>query len=282
MLRFLCLPLFFIACNAPVEKAEVIAVEQEAEVCQIKNANGETVEERFNPPKGFERGEVKSGSFAEYLRSLPLKVDGAPVKFYDGSVKPRSPHAAVIDLDVGTRDLQQCADAIMRLRGEYLFEKKEYDSIAFHFVNGFLAEYSRWAKGERISVRGNKTSWYAAAQTDYTHDNFMKYLNMVYSFASTLSLSKELKFKDFQNLDIGDVFIQGGAPGHAMIVVDLAENDKGEKAFLLAQSYMPAQSIHIVKNPENAMDSPWYILGDINSVLETPSWNFYLADLHSF
>ena len=51
-----------------------------------------------------------------------------------------------------------------------------------------------------------------------------------------------------ENIEIGDVFIQGGFPGHAIIVVDLAENEVGEKCFLVAQSYMPAQEIHVLKN----------------------------------
>ena len=34
-----------------------------------------------------------------------------------------------------------------------------------------------------------------------------------------------------------------------MIVADVAFNKKGEKIFILAQGYMPAQDIHIVKNP---------------------------------
>ena len=54
-------------------------------------------------------------------------------------------------------------------------------------------------------------------------------------------------------MQIGDVFIKGGFPGHAVVVLDMAENDRtGQRVFLLAQSYMPAQDIHIMKNPTNA------------------------------
>ncbi|MEL6922398.1 MAG: DUF4846 domain-containing protein, partial [Bacteroidota bacterium] len=77
-------------------------------------------------------------------------------------------------------------------------------------------------------------------------------------------------------------FIQGGFPGHAVIVVDMAENEAGEKLFLLAQSYMPAQDMHILKNPKNATASPWYALKDLSAELPTPEWNFSIADLHRF
>ena len=67
-----------------------------------------------------------------------------------------------------------------------------------------------------------------------------------------------------------------------MLVIDVAENEKGSKMFMLAQSYMPAQSVHIVKNPSNEDLSPWYAVDEIETTLETPAWNFYLFDLKSF
>jgi hypothetical protein len=121
------------------------------------------------------------------------------------------------------------------------------------------------------------------AGEDYSYKNFRKYLDMVFTYAGTLSLSKELQKKSLQDLKIGDVFVQGGSPGHAVIVVDLAVNDKtGDKVFLLAQSYMPAQSIHIIVNPNNSIISPWYALKDIKEELLTPEWTFTKNDLKQF
>jgi hypothetical protein len=42
---------------------------------------------------------------------------------------------------------------------------------------------------------------------------------------------------------VGDVFIRGGSPGHAMLVVDMGEDAAGRKIYLVAQSYMPSQLI---------------------------------------
>jgi hypothetical protein len=105
---------------------------------------------------------------------------------------------------------------------------------------------------------------------------------MVFAYAGTASLEKELKKVELREMEIGDVFIQGGSPGHAIIVVDMAENkNTGKKLFMLAQSYMPAQDIHVLKNPNNMNISPWYEL-DLGEVLNTPEWRFTKNNLKRF
>lgn len=34
-------------------------------------------------------------------------------------------------------------------------------------------------------------------------------------------------------MKIGDIFIKGGSLGYVVIIVDMVENDKGEKIFML-------------------------------------------------
>lgn len=85
-----------------------------------------------------------------------------------------------------------------------------------------------------------------------------------------------------QDMQPGDVFIKGGSPGHAVIVVDMATDVKtGKKMFMLAQSYMPAQEIQVLKNPNNSLLSPWYSL-DFGDNLETPEWDFTSKELKRF
>jgi hypothetical protein len=86
---------------------------------------------------------------------------------------------------------------------------------------------------------------------------------------------------NLSDMEAGDVFIQGGSPGHAVIVIDLAVNDSGEKIFLLSQSYMPAQEIHLLKNPVDTGISPWYKT-DFGDILETPEWKFKSTHLKRF
>jgi len=243
-----------------------------------------TVCTRFPPPIGTYQKEYGTNSFSHYLRHFKLLPSGQKVKLYDGSLKSNQfAHAAVLDMDVGNRDLQQCADAIMRLRAEYLYKNKQFDKIHFNFTNGFKADYNTWKNGHSIKVVGNKVNWVSTNRAHSGYESFRKYLNMVFGYAGTQSLSQELKPKKLKEIVIGDVFIFGGFPGHAVIVMDIAYDKNGvDKYFLLAQSYMPAQQIHILKNPNNKKISPWYSTKEIRNQLITPEWTFNISDLKSF
>ena len=247
------------------------------------NSQGTTITTRFNPPQGFERVEVNENSFGHYLRKIPLKPHGAIVKYHNGYEKDRPDvYAAVVDLPIGTKNLHQCADAVMRLKADYHYSREEWDSIHFNLTNGFNLEYRQWKEGKRLKVDGNKTFWYNDSSPSTDKDSYWKYLETVWSFAGTLSLSKELKPIAIENMQLDDVFIQGGSPGHAVIVVDVAINKTtDQKVFMLAQSYMPAQETQILINPRYSELGVWYS-SDFEKTLITPEWNFRLGDLKRF
>jgi hypothetical protein len=94
------------------------------------------------------------------------------------------------------------------------------------------------------------------------------------------SATRELEIADVRRIEAGDVFIQGGSPGHAVLVVDVAEDSKGRRAVLLAQSYMPAQDIHVLRNPSTP-NNPWYVI-DGDGPLTTPEWDFPGGSLRRF
>jgi hypothetical protein len=245
------------------------------------NKAGSTVSGRFNPPVGFKRKVLDESSFEYFLSNFKLKPHGSMVHYFNGKPKDKSNvYLAVLDLNIGKKDLQQCADAVIRLRAEYLFFQKRYESIAFNFTNGFKCDYKKWQEGYRTSVTGNSVKWVKSASASNDGSTFFSYLETVFTYAGTLSLSNELKKVPMEEMRIGDVLIQGGSPGHAVIVMDMAEDTKGNKVFLLAQSYMPAQDIQILLNPANL--SPWYKLDESRESIKTPEWNFTGKDLKRF
>ncbi len=238
----------------------------------VKNA----LVNRIPVPKGYKRTEVKSGSFGDWLRFLPLKPGNPDVHLYNGDLKRyQGGHAAVLDIDVGTTDIQQCADAVMRMRAEFLYSVKDYEALHFNFTSGHSIGFKKWSEGNRTVVKGNSVTWSKSNAKDDSYKTFKGYCTTIFNYAGTSSLSKELKkVSEVKDIQIGDVFILGGFPGHAVLVVDVCSNETtGEKLFMIQQSYMPAQEIHVLKNIKNSDISPWYSTvfeGD----LETPEWTF--------
>lgn len=218
--------------------------------------NTDNVITRFSTPNGYTRVKPQPETFGAWLQSLPLKPAGTKTRTYRGAVAATDAcTAAVVDISVGDQDLQQCADAVMRLRGEYLYHQKKYEEIAFHFVSGFRCDYIHYANGYRYS----NDKWVLKVKKDYSYPTFMRYMNLVFMYAGTLSLQKELKpVQNPDELKAGDVFIRGGSPGHCFIVMDVVENSQHKKLFLLAQSFMPAQNIQVLQyhSPWFSMDTP--------------------------
>ena len=247
----------------------------------LLQADGNTLETRVMTPAGYERVSVEEGSFEEFLRQYPMKPAGAKVHLYDGTEKGnQSAHVAVFDLPIEEYDLQQCADSVMRMYAEYFWATEQYDRIKFHFTNGFLAEYSKWRDGNRITVNGNNVSWIKSKSKDTSYECFVRYLKTIFCYAGTLSMEKESEPTVTTLLKAGDVFLYGGSPGHVVMVVDVCENEDGKRAFLLAQGYMPAQEFHLLKNERHPED-PWYYQEEIKYPFSTPEYTFQEGSMRS-
>jgi hypothetical protein len=231
---------------------------------------------RISVPKGYTRMDYNQGTFQHWLRHLPLKEGNPQVYLYNGQLKGnQSAHAYVMDIDIGDKDLQQCADAAMRLRAEYLFSNHQKEAIRFNYTNGANVPYSKWRQGFMPVPEGKTVKWVASAKAGEGYEKFKAYMIQIFNYAGTLSLSKELTPIALEDIQPGDLFIKGGSPGHAVMIMDMAIHpETGNKVFLLSQSYMPAQNIQILKNPSNSLLSPWYSLAEIGAHLYTPEWTF--------
>lgn len=208
-------------------------------------------------PEGYTRVPGHPGSFTNWLRTVKCKKDKT-VYLYDGRIKANQ-RAQFAVLDIGpVSPLEQCADVVMRLRAEYLFATKQYDAILF----------TDFEQGQYIWKGGNDRL------------GFDRYLQQVFGMCGTASLEKQMHpVAPFSALQPGDVLVQGGFPGHAVLVADMAINKKGEKIFLLVQGYMPAQDIHILVNPLDPEHGPWFPI-PATDTLYTPEWRFHQQALH--
>ena len=222
-----------------------------------------TIADSFAVPAGFGRVAAAPGSFGDWLRHLPLKPADSEVTLHDG--RPVADHgtvAAVVDIDVGRSDLQQCADAVMRLRAEYLFSRRLTGLIGFELYSGERYRFAAFAEGVTPVLSGERIAWRNGPPRDSSHASLRRWLDTVYAFASTRSLAHELRpVEDPADAAIGDVFIHPGSPGHAVIIVDLAVDPaNGRKLALLAQSSTPARDVHVLRNTLDPASGAWFAL----------------------
>lgn len=195
-------------------------------------------------PWGYERISGDDAAYSSFLRSLPLKRRGTKVQLYTGGdARFQSLNYAVVDMSL-LSNAEQCADVCLRMRAEYLFQTGQYDRIHFLNVNGKTMNYS--GGSSRMA--------------------FERYLRNLYGVASTFSLSREMQSRKLSDMQPGDIFVyparNGKKYGHAVMVVDVAVNKHGQKAFLLVEGNTPARDIHVMRNFENPYRSPWFLLDE--------------------
>jgi len=214
-----------------------------------------TLEARFPAPPGYTRVKVEPGSFAEWLRSLPMAPEGTPAKSFSGDVTLAADDdylAGVIAIDVGVSDLQQSSDVIVRLNAEWLWSRGEKSSIGYLSATKLSMPLSRWEKGQRLIPNGANVFWAVKtkpAELDYAE--FRKYLDSVFNWANSTSLApRSVPVPDPTQLLAGDFFLQNQAPNHVAVVLDVADKPSGERLALLGQSRNPAESMHVVRPGE--------------------------------
>lgn len=216
-------------------------------------------------PCGFERIEVPSESFGEYIRQFPLKERGSHMTYFSGNLALGQYFGyAVLDLPM-LSDIEQCADAVMRMRAEYLWNKGLYDNIHFHSVGGTDQRFTGGPDRNALE----------------------QFLRKVYDSSNTSSLRREMKPKSFSDISPGDVFVYEspgeGFYGHAVLVADVAYNNKsGKKAIMLAQSSTPALTMHVIRDVFHPLLSPWVILDESADEIFVSGIHFDITDLREW
>jgi hypothetical protein len=211
-----------------------------------------TLEARFPTPPGYQRVQVEPGSFAEWLRSLPMAPEGTPAKSFDGRVSLDADDdylAGVVAIDIGNADLEQSADVILRLQAEWLWSRGEKANISYLSATKLAMPLSRWEKGQRLIPNGPNMFWVIKGKpAEVDHAEFRKYLDAVFNWANSTSLSIRSKpVEDPKDLLAGDFFLQLQPPNQVAVVLDVAEKPSGERVALLGQARNPAESVHVVR-----------------------------------
>ena len=242
----------------------------------------DTLEQRIPAPEGFSRVPLAPGGFGAFLRGLPLAAKGTPVVSNRGAEVRATGHpniAAVVAIDVGKGDLQQCADAVIRLHAEWRWGRGHRDQ-AYRSASGATLAFGRYAAGERVRVEGNRISLVPSARpAEATHALFRSWLDEVFGWTNTGALARDGERVGIEDLRPGDFFVLTGVPyGHTVLVLDMARDASGRRALLLGQSFVPAQSVQVLRPGRPGPGSAWFSLDEEARVLRTPFWEPFPFD----
>lgn len=221
-----------------------------------------TVALAFPPPRGAVRADADP--FGDSLRDLPVRAADAPILTHDGRVVRH--HGRVIDLPLVPGDLQQCADSILRVRGEWLLSRGA--DVSFHATSGTPLPWSRFAAGEKVVLAGDDLRWTPGPPATWD-----QYLAAVFTWAGTASLA-ERETRPDDRPDPGDVLVDPGFPGHAVLLLDVAR--RGDETFVLVgEGFMPAQDFHVEIGPE----AGWWRYDD---GVDLPHWRLPASTLRTW
>ena len=130
-------------------------------------------------PQGFTYLEEADSAYSNWLLDLKLKKSKI-VYLYNGNLKSNQDvQYGVLDIDIGKKDLIQCADAVMKLRADYLFENHLYDQIKFLATSGEEIAFKNWLKGMRWKAKGAKLVSYNVQQSGYPTFNMTIILSWI-------------------------------------------------------------------------------------------------------
>lgn len=234
----------------------------------------EPLDRHLAAPAGHARVPLDPDSFGAWLRGLPVRLDRDRVRSHRGG-EIAAPAAAVVALDLGAGDLQQCADTVIRLHAEHLWATGRGRRAEYHLTSGDLWRFADWVRGEVLTAEGSRVTRSLGPPRAADHRSFRRWLQRLFVWAGTRSLVTDSRpLAPGEAIRPGDLFLDPGGPGHAVLVLDVAVPKSGPPAALLGQGFMPAQELHVLRGggPE-VVEGVWFTLPEApGDALATPSW----------
>jgi len=212
---------------------------------------GNLIATRFNVPTGYTRMQERDRTtFFVFVQNLPLLPNGTPVVYSNKDAKPANSRrpAAVLNMVLDEENLQQKPQSLMRLWAEYLFEQQQFGDIIFHIRNGQPIAYDKWKEGLKGIVEG--TGYWTKVPLDLkAYTTFRRYLNFVFRYSDFQTIQKDWRVLPASDLAPGSIlFAEKEGNYAAVMILDVAINERGERLLILACGGSPAQSIEVLQN----------------------------------
>jgi hypothetical protein len=231
-------------------------------------------------PPGYQRVQLEPGSFAAWLRDLPVAAPNTPVVDFRGNeVHPGNDDyvQAVIAIDPGKKNLQQSTDVILRLQAEWLWSQGRRDHT-YKSATKDLLPFQAYSEGKRLLARAGHLYWVKKKDPNEPNDRaaFRDYLDVIFTWVNSSAIRMQSDKVDPKDIQPGDFFLQRGKGGYAVVILDIAEKPSGQRVALLGQSLYPAMNIYIAR-PGRA--TPWFSLRAPDPILTAHTKELKWADL---
>ena len=173
---------------------------------------------------------------------------------------------AVIDWDMQGKRLEQCMDILVRFYAEYLWENNLDEKIVFPLPGGYQLAWNDWKSGKRPHFKGVDVQLGNYARADSSRISFEQYLRTVFAESHTQQFYFAYQPITTDNIQIGDFIVKKGSKSHAVMIMDLAWNDRGDTIALIGHGDTPACQFYLLNYYK---DNPWIPL-DFNKKIPLP------------
>ncbi|MEZ4464055.1 MAG: DUF4846 domain-containing protein [bacterium] len=151
---------------------------------------------------------------------------------------------------------------------------------AYHFTSGDRSSFADWVAGERFAVQGARVKRSRGKARGRDHATYREWLMHPSGTRAPAPALDSTAVAADAPLVAGDFFVQPGGPGHAVVLLDVAEHPDGRRVALIGQGFMPAEDLHVLiaAGPED-VGGAWFRLPHPGlPSLQTPSWSPFQRD----
>jgi len=158
-------------------------------------------------------------------------------------------------------------DILVRFYSEYLWEKNEQGNLSLPLPGKQSLKWSDWQQGYRPKFRGINFDLIKSEKCNFAKNNFNKYLNLIFAESHTQQFYFAYPVIERQNIQVGDFIVKKGVKGHAVMIVDLAQNANGDLIALIGQGDTPACEFYLLIYNN---DNPWIPLNFSEELIPLP------------
>jgi len=222
------------------------------------------------PSHEYNRLNANKDSYAHWLRNLPLEEPGSSVYDFKGNIFKSgtdSSVAAVVKWNISGRRLEQCMDIVIRLYAEFLWQEHKTDNLKLPLPGGTWLYWNHWRSGYRPFFKGIQVDLRKSTHPDSTYSNYIKFLHTIFSESHTQQFYHSYHPVMRENVQIGDFIVRKGTKGHAVMIVDLAQNARGELVALIGNGDTPACQFFLLNHTKG---NPWVPLNRDEEAIPLP------------